>query len=208
MPALPQAVVIIHACAIASFMLVTSVGAQTATEPATESAPAAEAPVEQPQAKDFQLILAEGSLKVTVPGAWEKVKPRNRIIEAEIAVKPDPRNAGGDSGRLTIMAAGGSVEQNTARWAGQFKAAEPLIEEEKVDGMKLTWFDAAGLYFDSPRGPFGPKVEKPDYRMLAGILETKNQGRYFFKLVGPQTLVEKNAKGFRAMVKSVKVVVE
>lgn len=163
-------------------------------------------------ATPWELSLADGALSATAPGEWLKVKPRNRIIEAEIKV-PASSESGDTSdgaeapfGRLTVMAAGGSVDANIARWRGQFRFGagdEPTVEKAEVNGMAVTWFDAAGTFLDSPRGPFGPKVEKADHRMLAAIMQTGGEGNYFFKLVGPTAVIDGNADAFKEMVESV-----
>jgi len=177
---------------------------ELATEASTEK-PDEPNKTDKPE-KTVPVLLSEGDLRVAVPESWKQVKPRNRIIEAEISVpgktKDDP------TGRLTIMPSGGSIQANLARWAGQFrpgegeKPQEPEIEEESVGEMKLTIFDSSGTFIDSPRGPFGPKVEKPKHRMVAGILQTGDVGNYFFKLVGPADLVKQHNKAFRTMLKS------
>lgn len=156
--------------------------------------------------------LADGALKFTAPQDWEQIKPRNNIIEVELAVtaEDDKASSAADdepSARLTIMSAGGSVDANLTRWRGQFQKSKkkPEIDKAKVGEMPLTMFDVSGTYLDSPRGPFGPKEEKPGYRMIAGILETKALGNYFFKLVGPAEVVEPNAEAFRAMLQSVEL---
>lgn len=184
---------------------------QALAQPVAE-APPQETAEEKP--KTVPLSLAEGDLRVAAPASWKQIKPRNRIIEAELAIPANRKDGDGEEdakqpaadARLTIMAAGGSVDANLARWAGQFRpegeAEEPKIERDKLGEMKLTWFDASGTFLDSPRGPFGPKVEMPGHRMMAAILETGGLGNYFFKLVGPTELIEENAEAFRAMVAS------
>ncbi|MEM6329454.1 MAG: hypothetical protein AAF790_04305 [Planctomycetota bacterium] len=207
---------------IASAMLTTAwagVGAATPlAEPPAEAAAVAQQP---PAASDgkaaevetFTLLLAEGALKVEAPKAWEKIKPRSRIVEAELSVKPEQKEAaeGGPinvtAARLTVMASGGGVQRNLNRWVGQFRqisteSGKAEITEAEVNGMKLTIFDAAGTYIDSPRGPMGPKTPRPDYRMVAGILQTDGLGDYYFKLVGPAGLVGDNAEAFIAMLKT------
>lgn len=150
--------------------------------------------------------LAEGALVVEAPAAWESVTPANRIIEHEISV-PAPEGAAEGAARLTIMAAGGSVEANIARWVGQFRGTEggadrSAAKTEKIDvnGMPATVVELSGTYLDSPRGPFGPKVERTDYRLVGAIVETKIEGAYFFKLIGPTKTVEPAGEKFREMV--------
>jgi hypothetical protein len=152
------------------------------------------------------VALADGALVFTAPSEWKSVEPANRIIEHELAVPAADGKAEG-AARLTIMAAGGSVEANIARWVGQFKGTEggadrSAAKTEKLDinGMPTTLVDLSGIYVDSPRGPFGPKVERPDYRLVGAIVETKGEGVYFFKLIGPEKTVEAGAEKFREVV--------
>jgi hypothetical protein len=53
-----------------------------------------------------------------------------------------------------------------------------------------------------PGGPFagGKVIDRPDYRMLAAIIETPDAGSHFIKFYGPATTVAKEADGFRKMV--------
>lgn len=182
-----------------------------------EAAPAATDPSEtraavenKPDKERVKLILhelAEGELTFKAPEDWKPVKRRNNIIEMEFAVPGETEEE--TPGRLTMMASGGSIEANLARWIGQFKGTgagtnreRAKIEKEKVAGMPLTILDISGTFMDSMRGPFGPKVEKPDHRMIAGILQTGSVGNYFFKFVGPASLVEANSEAFRDLLKS------
>jgi hypothetical protein len=152
------------------------------------------------------VTLADGALVFTAPAEWKSVEPANRIIEHELAVPAADGKAEG-AARLTIMAAGGSVEANIARWVGLFKGTEggadrSAAKTEKLDiaGMPATLVDLSGTYVDSPRGPFGQKVERPDYRLVGAIVETKREGVYFFKLIGPEKTVEAGAEKFREVI--------
>ncbi len=44
------------------------------------------------------------------------------------------------------------------------------------------------------RGPVAPAVERPNYRMLAAIIETGGAGNYFLKFYGPEKTVAANEK--------------
>ena len=62
--------------------------------------------------------------------------------------------------------------------------------------------DVSGTYKDMPGGPFagGKTIERPDYRMLAAIIETAESGSFFLKFYGPAATVATEADGFRKMV--------
>src|SRR5438270_11271113 len=75
--------------------------------------------------------IGEGKLDFTAPASWTKKQPASRIIEAEFTVPP--AKADSTSGRLTAMGAGGSVEQNVDRCAGQFVGAGSAAVKPKRD---------------------------------------------------------------------------
>lgn len=148
--------------------------------------------------------IADDSIQLSAPGSWEKVQPGSNMVEAEFAVPKiggDPKN-----GRITIMRAGGSVAANVARWASQFKNADgtPVKSVEptttSVAGQTVHLVDISGTFADSMGGPFGPKTDMPNYRMLGAIIETKDHGTCFIKFYGPQATIAANADGFKKMV--------
>ena len=68
--------------------------------------------------KSKEVTVANGKIHFHVPTAWQAKQPRVRMIEREFSISP----AEGDeaAGRLTVMCAMGTVEQNVQRWIGQF----------------------------------------------------------------------------------------
>ena len=162
---------------------------------------------DKPAEKTF--TVGEGKVTFTAAEGWKKVQPKSRIIEAEFEV---PAAKGDETpGRLTAMGAGGDVEANVARWAGQFVApgggeVKPQIDKLTVDGSEVHIVSLAGTYKDTPGGPFagGKTVMREDYQMLGAICVTK-AGNYFLKLYGPKATISENEKAFRAMVESMKV---
>lgn len=156
------------------------------------------------------ITLAGGKLTCEAPETWKEVAPRVSFIEKEFAIAA-PEGSEATPARLTISTAGGSVDANVARWIGQFQGTEggadrsaAQIEKETVAGMATTFIDLGGVYMESARGPFGPKVPRRDYRLVAAIVETAGAGNYFFKLIGPREAVDPAADAFRAMIRSLK----
>lgn len=150
--------------------------------------------------------IASGAYVLTAPEDWKAVPPRSRMLEHELSL-PAPEGSEAVAGRLTIMAAGGSVDANISRWIGQFQGTEgganregATIDQETVAGMPVTLFDHSGTYMESTGGPFGPKTPREDYRMLAAIIETGATGTYFIKLTGPAETLDPAAEPFRDMV--------
>lgn len=192
-----------------------AVGQETEQKASDEKAAAADDKKEP----TVELTLAEGRLELAVPKAWEKKKPRFGILEAEFApvetLKDGEEKAKEDlkAARLTVMASGGSVEQNIERWMGQFSQEDDSTTNDhtdskkvKVNGMQVHIVSITGTYDDRP-GPFAPSgVQRPGYKMLAAIVETKVAGNYYFKMYGPKKAVDDNEKRFMAMLKTLKIV--
>ena len=159
--------------------------------------------------KPIDIAIAEGEITLSAPGQWEKKEPRNRIIEVEIAV---PAVEGDEvDGRLTIMQAGGSVEDNIGRWIGQFKQPDgkptgdrAVIDEKEIAGQKVHTVDISGTFADR-RGPFAPAVQRENYRMLGAIIVTEDHGQQFIKLYGPRKTIAANEEAFSTFLNSLKV---
>lgn len=154
--------------------------------------------------------LADGRLTLAAPEKWKRQEPKVSIIEHEFTVEG---KKGEDAGRMTIMAAGGSIQQNIDRWVGQFTSAEgkkskekPNIEKKKVAGLEVHLVNLSGTYLDSAGGgPFagGKTIARKNYRMLAAIIAGgPSIGNYFIKFYGPADLVKENEKAFAAMIDS------
>lgn len=173
---------------------------------------AASAVAEDKKEADRSFTVAEGKLAFKAPAGWTKKKPKSNIVEVEFEA---PAAKGDDvAGRLTIMGAGGKVEQNIERWYGQF--AQPdgsetkdkaIVEKMSVTGQTVHLVDVSGTYKDTPGGPFtgGKPVLREDYRMLAAIIETKAAGNYFLKFYGPKATIAENEKAFKELLRSLVV---
>ena len=149
-------------------------------------------------------------LLMTVPEGWVRKEPRVGIIEHEFAVPA----AQGDQqdGRVTVTAAGGTVEANIQRWYGQFTQPDgsktsdkAKTEEQEIAGHKVHLVDISGTFFEPRGGPFAqvPPTERPGYRMLSAIVETP-AGLCFVKFYGPQKTVAAGVAAFRAMIEGLK----
>lgn len=158
---------------------------------------------------DRTVKLSAGGMSMVAPEGWARKKPRTNIVQHEFAI---PGKEDDDAARLTIMGAGGGVEANVARWIGQFQSADGGAVKNAADppqsevaGQTIHWVDLSGTYAGSPRGPFGPKTNRPGYRMVSAIIATKAQGQYFVKCYGPATTVAAAEKSFREFIQTLKV---
>jgi hypothetical protein len=179
-------------------------------------AAAAESLDEQQRPEPQKISLSDGEIAMIVPGEWKQLEPRNRIIAMEFQV-PAPKVEGEaaprlEDGRLTLSQAGGGIDANLQRWIGQFRlgrgadGADAMTKDTlQVDPFVIHTLDITGTYFDTPQGPFGPKQELPNYRMLGAIVETPNSGNWYLKFYGPKALVAANKELFDGVLKSLAV---
>ena len=167
---------------------------------------------EEKPAGGAAFTVADGKLAFTAPKGWTKKQPRSRIIEVEFEI---PAAKGDENtGRFTVMGAGGDIQANIDRWYGQFEqpgGGDPKdkakVEKLTVAGKTVHYVDLAGTYKDAPAGPFagGKTIKRENYRMLAAIVETKEAGNYFLKFYGPKATVAENEKAFKEMLDSLRV---
>ncbi len=156
---------------------------------------------------DQVIPLAEGKLVLHAPDKWVRKEPRSRIIEHEFAAEG---KKGQDPARLTVMGAGGSIEQNIDRWIAQFSQPDgkkskdkAKLETKKVAGLEVRVLDISGTFKDMPAGPFagGKSIDRENYRMLSAIIVGgPTVGNYFIKFYGPSEVVKEHEKPFYKMI--------
>lgn len=142
----------------------------------------------------------------TVPKSWVRKVPRMpNFILAEYAI---PKAEGDKAdGRLTVSAAGGTVEGNIDRWKDQFGKKPEKESQETIDAgsVKITLVDLTGTFSDS-MGPMAPAVTRPDYRMLGAIFQLPGeQELHFIKCYGPTKTIAAQADEFKGFLRSLKV---
>ena len=98
---------------------------------------------------------------------------------------------------------GGSVDANLERWLGQVQQpdgrpskAVARTERLTVNGLKVTLLDVSGRYVAETAPGSGARVDRPNYRMQAAVIETPG-GPYFAKLTGPAKTVARWDVEFR-----------
>jgi hypothetical protein len=168
---------------------------------AQESADSENTVAPQEPRVESSVFFGAGQYQLAIPEAWQQREPRSPMIAHEFAVKSD--NPGQPNGRVTMMTAGGSVEANLQRWIDQFSSGEPQQEVLEVGDTKIHRLSIEGTYQSRPRGPVGPAVAEPNYRMLAAIIETPDHGNFFIKFYGPRELVTAAAPSFDECLASV-----
>ena len=153
------------------------------------------------QIKQQTIEFADGRMAVQLPAEWQRKEPRVNIIEHEFEL---PGKDGQAPGRLTVMGAAGSVEQNIERWSGQFGGVEPKVDKKTLADQEVYVVELSGTFNDQ-RGPLAPAQTYENYRMLGAVIVSDDAGKYFFKLTGPAETIEAQADAFQQMVESLKV---
>lgn len=150
----------------------------------------------------------------SAPDEWINVKPATSMRKDQFQL---PGVEGAGDANLAVFyfpGTGGSVQANLNRWYGQFKQPDGSsttqhVETNKtnVNGLPVTMVYVTGTYL-KPKSPMmmrGPKEEKPNYALLAAIVETAN-GPWFFKTTGPQKTIDHWRPSFNEFVNTFRVV--
>ncbi len=156
-----------------------------------------------------QTIKAD-ALSFKAPAAWKKEKPS--LSMRKVQMKIEPVKGDEDAAELTVFAfpnGAGSVESNIARWEKQFIDADKNTPKAKVEKKKgincdVTRVEITGRYVAAVTPGSPSRYDKPNYRLLGAIVETPDTG-YFLKLTGPEKTLGEAAKGFDAMIESMKL---
>lgn len=148
--------------------------------------------------------LATG-LKLELPEAWAEVKTDGKMRIAQFTLKDKQKKSGDAELVVFHFGAGGAggTDANIDRWVAQFEGkTREDAKIQKLEGGKLegTLVELSGTYVASVRPGSPEKLNQPDTRMVAAILQTP-QGAHYVKLVGPKDTVDDWADAFRASVK-------
>ncbi len=135
---------------------------------------------------------------------WIVESPASSMRKAQYRL---PR-AGGDTEDAECVVyyfgtqGGGGLEANIERWCSQFEqvdgrdSKDVLVHSERtVGGMPVHEVRLAGTYVAETAPGSGVRVNKPDFRMVAAIVES-DHGAYYVKLVGPEATVEAHTTAF------------
>jgi hypothetical protein len=184
-----------------------SAAPQTSPAPASNATPAsphgtppASTPAATAAAQD-PVVSALG-VSLTLPAGWTRQAPSSqmRIAQAEVA------DANGDPTKASLVvfsSAGGSVQDNVTRWAGQVLDAkgQPASVDSKtltVAGLPVTVVEMTGSF-----AGMGDAAPKPDWTLRGGIVDT-GQGLLFIKMTGPAANMKNSAQAFETLINSLK----
>jgi hypothetical protein len=121
---------------------------------------------------------------------------------AEILV-PDASGDPAKSCSITFSSAGGDVQSNIDRWAGQVKDAsgqpsKPTVQTKTIAGVNVTIAEMTGSY-----AGMGDASPKPNTTLRGAIIEGPG-APVFIKMTGPADAMAAAATGFNAMIDGMK----
>jgi hypothetical protein len=134
------------------------------------------------------------------PASWTKADKPGPMRKATYTVPRAPGDA--EDGELSVSQAGGTVDQNVARWAGQL---ERRPEDAKrisrtVNGLRVTVVEIHGDYAGMTMPGAPASTKKPGWALLGAIVETSPPT--FFKLTGPDKTLMLARPDFDKLVES------
>ena len=130
------------------------------------------------------------------PASWQKAENPSPMRKATYKIPKAKGDA--EDAELSVSQAGGSVDMNLQRWAGQFSPkAEIKRIEKKVGDLKVTVAELHGTFSGSGMPGAAAGAPKEKWEMLAAIVETTPPT--FFKITGPETTVNAAKADFDKM---------
>jgi len=142
--------------------------------------------------------LTVGGFTFPLPSGWVSVPPANQMRLAEVLVA-DPSGDAAKACIAVFSTAGGDVQSNIDRWAGQVRdaAGQPgkaLVQKQTVAGIPVTTVEITGTY--SGMGDLGPH----NNWTLRGAIVEEPGTTLFIKMTGPADQMAAAAPGFASMV--------
>ena len=145
----------------------------------------------------------------TAPKGWEPQGPRSMRV-ATYTIHTNREGTAECAVYYFGTGQGGGIQANIDRWINQFQqpdgtasASHAHTEHAERSGWPLTTVDVSGTY-TAGMGPMSQSQEpQMGYRMLAAIVEGPD-GPVFFKLTGPEAVVEASRGDFEVLLASLK----
>jgi hypothetical protein len=162
--------------------------------------------------KAFALLLlvtstASSRLAYVAPKEW-------KAVEASSSMRLAQWSYGGGSEVVIFYfgeGQGGSVEANLDRWYGQFEQPDGTpsrdrakVTKSKVGELAVTRTDVAGTYVAPVRPGAAERHQKPDYRMIAAVVEGPS-GPWFIRFLGPAKEVSQGEASFDAFLSGLRL---
>ena len=159
--------------------------------------------------KETQTVKAD-ALSFKAPKGWKKETPKSSMRKAQMKI--EAAKGDDDPAELVVFAfpnGAGSVESNIDRWEKQFidadkRTPKAKVEKKKGVNVEVTRVEVSGRFVAAVSPGAAEKNDKPNYRLLGAIVETKDTG-YFIRIIGPDKTVSDASKDFDALIESMKL---
>jgi hypothetical protein len=152
-------------------------------------------------------------LRWDAPGAWAKLDaPPYGDTKAAYRVEAGAR---GDDAEVTVFFHGTGAKGDPAasfkEWFAQFDGdvgASAAREQLHAGALAVETVEVSGTYkiglTPAPRGRKESPMQmvKKGWRLYGAVVKTPDRGNWFFKLVGPDEMVQRERSAFRAMLES------
>jgi hypothetical protein len=135
-----------------------------------------------------------------VPARWKSLPSASSMRKATYGI---PHAAGDDAdAELTVIQAGGELQANIDRWAGQFEEnPKPVRTERTLNGLKVIVVELQGTYKGGGMG--GADTKRPNSTMLAAVVMAPEMP-YFFKMTGSRATVAAAKPEFEKFLQSIR----
>lgn len=138
------------------------------------------------------------------PAAWQKAENPSAMRKATYKIPKAQGDA--EDAEMSVSMAGGSVDANVQRWAGQFQAKPEAVKKtpRTVNGLSVTVVEIQGTFAGSGMPGAAPGDPKASWALLGAIVETSPGMAWFFKMTGPDKTVSAAKADFEKMVDSIR----
>ena len=157
-------------------------------------------------------VAAQPSLRYEPPAEWIEEPAASPMRVAQFRLPRVPGDP--EDGELVVFyfgGGGGAVDANLQRWIGQMEQPDGRSSFEvaattafDANGLDVTLLDVPGTYVAAVRPGAAERLDKPDFRLLAAVVESP-VGPWFFKLTGPARTIARWDAAFGAFLRSARV---
>ncbi|MBM4107565.1 MAG: hypothetical protein FJ255_01925 [Phycisphaerae bacterium] len=170
-------------------------GCEKSPSPPAPSKPAAPTPPAPSPAASADGAVDVLGVTFRIPEGWTQVAPANSMRLAELVV---PDAAGQPECSVVFSTAGGTVDSNLERWAGQVQpeagGAKTEVQRSEVAGLRVSVGEWTGAFAGMGEAP-----ARSGWTLRGAIVETP-QGLLFVKMTGPREPMAAATESFNAMI--------
>ena len=137
-----------------------------------------------------------------MPQGWNR-EPTTFMRKASYTI---PKVAGdNEDATVSVMQAGGSVDQNVTRWKSQLDNAHDFSRSDtQRDGLGVTLVEVHGTYTGAGVMVGESPNPRPGWGLLGAIITGEGLSQpWFFKMIGPDKTVAASRHDFQSLVDSI-----